>query len=243
MGNAMGGEGEGEGEGGLKTIPRPFSSLEWSHEAEEQSKSPTGIRFKGAQRPKWRPPAVDGGSAEKGSTAKAGGGVNLADNVFSSTKKTKQVEKTVPLAMHEGLKREKDQLAMQLKALAEKYEGAKKRVATLEEDLFTSQDICKKYEGMYVIPMNEDIDALSKSIAEIDKDIKKYNTAVVSSDDTGKPQPMHVPDSTAGKAQILLETKVQRMEHLVYTLKKRINKYENCVTIAVTQRSSIPRNS
>jgi len=154
----------------------------------------------------------------------------MADSVFSSTKKTKQVEKTVPLAIHESLKREKDQIAMQLKALAEKYEGAKKRVATLEEDLFTSQDICKKYEGMYVIPLNEDIDALTKSISEIDKDIKKYDTAIVKAEEgSERPQPLNVPDTAAGKAQILLETKVQRMEHLVYTLKKRINKYENCV--------------
>lgn len=155
---------------------------------------------------------------------------SLESNVFSSTKKTKQTEKTVPLALHETLKREKDQLAMQLKALAEKYEGAKKRVATLEEDLFASQDICKKYEGMYVIPLNEDLDALTKSISEIEKDIKKYDTAIVGQDE-GAPKalPIHLPDTTAGKSQVLLETKVQKMEHLVYTLKKRINKYENCV--------------
>ena len=163
----MGGEGEGES---LKTIPRPFSSLEWSHEAEEQSKSPTGVRFKGAQRPKWRPPAAtEDSTAKEGAAEKNRSLTAIADSVFSSTKKTKQVEKTVPLAIHDSLKREKDQLAMQLKALAEKYEGAKKRVATLEEELFTSQDICKKYEGMYVIPLNEDLDALTKSIAEIDK--------------------------------------------------------------------------
>lgn len=226
----MGGDGEGEGE--LKSIPRPFSSLEWSHEAEEQTKSPTGVRFKGAQRPKWRPPAADGspGGGKDGAADKQREMKSLTDNVFSSTKKTKQTEKTVPLAMHDALKREKDQLAMQLKALAEKYEGAKKRVATLEEDLFASTDICKKYEGMYVIPLNEDLDALTRSISEIDKDIKKYDTAIVGEDEGSKrPAPLHLPDSVSGKAQVLLETKVQRMEHLVFTLKKRINKYENCV--------------
>jgi len=127
----------GEGEE-LKSIPRPFSSLEWSHEAEEPSKSPTGVRFKGAQRPKWRPPAADG-SAPKDILDKEKGGMNDTSSVFSSTKKTKQTEKTVPLAMHEALKREKDQFSMQLKALSEKYEGAKKRTATLEEELFASQ--------------------------------------------------------------------------------------------------------
>merc|ERR1711990_40290 len=191
-GDRMGGE-EGEA-GGLKTIPRPFSSLEWSHEAEDQSKSPTGVRFKGAQRPKWRPPAADGVSeSNEGSSGKNRSMASMADSVFSSTKKTKQVEKTVPLAIHESLKREKDQLAMQLKALAEKYEGAKKRVATLEEDLFSSQDICKKYEGMYVIPLNEDLDALTKSISEIDKDIKKYDTAIVKAEEgSERPQPLNV---------------------------------------------------
>jgi len=224
----MGGEEEG---GELKSIPRPFSSLEWSHEAEDTSKSPTGVRFNGAQRPKWRPPAADGGTTSKGGGDEKNRSMgSLETSVFSSTKKTKQTEKTVPLAMHESLKREKDQLAMQLKALAEKYEGAKKRVATLEEDLFASQDICKKYEGMYVIPLNEDLDSLTKSISEIEKDIKKYDTAIVGQDE-GAPKavPMHLPDTVSGKSQVLLETKVQKMEHLVYTLKKRINKYENCV--------------
>jgi len=222
----MGGDGEEDGE--LKSIPRPFSSLEWSNEAAEISQSPTGVRFKGAQRPKWRPPAVDAPSGgDKGKAEKSLS--EIAAGVFSSKKTTKQTEKTVPLAMHESLKREKDQLSMQLKALAEKYEGAKKRCANLEEDLFASQDICKKYEGMYVIPLNEDLDSLTKSIGEIDKDIKKYDTAIVGSDDAPRQQPLHLPDTASGKAQVLLETKVQRMEHLVYTLKKRINKYENCV--------------
>ena len=40
---------------------------------------------------------------------------------------------------------------------------------------------------------------------------------------------LSLPESDGGKAQVLLETKVQRMEHLVYTLKKRVSKYENCV--------------
>merc|ERR1712159_592090 len=69
-------------------------------------------------------------------------------------------------------------------------------------------------------------------ISEIDKDIKKYDTAIVGSDDEGaknEKNQLHLPESSAGKTQILLETKVQRMEHLVFTLKKRINKYENCV--------------
>ena len=59
-------------------------------------------------------------------------------------------------------------------------------------------------------------------------DIKKFETAIV--DNEGPPKSnFALPDSGAGKAQVLLETKVQRMEHLVYTLKKRVNKYENCV--------------
>ena len=79
----------GEGEGELKAIPRPFSSLEWSHEAEEPSKSPTGVRFKGAQRPKWRPPAADGSPA-KDKLEKEKNALNDTSSVFSSTKKTKQ---------------------------------------------------------------------------------------------------------------------------------------------------------
>jgi len=129
--------GEGEGEGELKSIPRPFSSLEWSHTEEEPSKSPTGIRFKGAQRPKWRPPAADG-SPVKEKQDKLKSSSTEMEGVFSSTKKTKQTEKTVPLAAHEALKREKDQFSMQLKALSEKYEGTKKRVQILEEELFAA---------------------------------------------------------------------------------------------------------
>jgi len=150
------------------------------------------------------------------------------DTIFSSGQQTKQTEKTVPLVIHENLKREKDQLSMQLKALAEKYEGSKKRIGGLEQDLYTSQELTHKYEGMYVIPLNDDLQALTDSIAEIDKDIKKFETAIV--DNEGPPKSSFaLPDSGAGKAQVLLETKVQRMEHLVYTLKKRVNKYENCV--------------
>merc|ERR1712216_921319 len=119
---------------------------------------------------------------------------------------------------------------MQLKALSEKYEGAKKRLATLEEELFASQDICKKYEGMYVVPLTDDFENMTNDISDIEKDIKKYYTAIVDQDDGFKVKPtLHLPEASAGKAQILLETKVQKMEHLVYALKKRINKYENCV--------------
>jgi len=220
----MGKDGEGAQ---LKTIPRPFSTIEWSHENESNPVlSPTGVRFKGAQRPKWRPPAVEGSGESKDSTKQKL--KEFQDTIFSSGQQTKQTEKTVPLVIHENLKREKDQLSMQLKALAEKYEGSKKRIAGLEQDLFTSQSLTNKYEGMYVIPLNDDLQALTDSIGEIDKDIKKFETAIV--DNEGPPKSnFALPDSGAGKAQVLLETKVQRMEHLVYTLKKRVNKYENCV--------------
>ena len=94
------------------------------------------------------------------------------------------------------------------------------------------QDINKKYEQMYIVPMQDDFDRLSVDIADIEKDIKKFDTALTNEEGEGpfvpsKRQPL--PDSDAGKAQLLLETKVQKMEHLVFALKKRINKYENCV--------------
>ena len=41
-------------------------------------------------------------------------------------------------------------------------------LCTHNRELFALPDICRKYEGMYVIPLNEDIDALQKSISEID---------------------------------------------------------------------------
>ena len=136
----MGKDGEGAQ---LKTIPRPFSTIEWSHENESNPVlSPTGVRFKGAQRPKWRPPAVEGSGESKDSTKQKL--KEFQDTIFSSGQQTKQTEKTVPLVIHENLKREKDQLSMQLKALAEKYEGSKKRIAGLEQDLFTSQSLTNK---------------------------------------------------------------------------------------------------
>ena len=130
---------------GLKTIPRPFSTIEWSHEAEpDELASPTGVRFKGAQRPKWRPPAAEGGSTDADKETQKKKLKDFQDSIFSSGEKTKTSEKTVTLAIHEGMKREKDQLSMQLKALAEKYEGSKKRIAGLEQDLFTSQQLVAK---------------------------------------------------------------------------------------------------
>lgn len=136
----MGKEGEG-----LKTIPRPFSTIEWSHEAEPDAlASPTGVRFKGAQRPKWRPPASESaGSTDTDKESQKKKLKDFQDSIFTG-EKTKTSEKTVALAIHEGLKREKDQLSMQLKALAEKYEGSKKRIAGLEQDLFTSQQLVAK---------------------------------------------------------------------------------------------------
>ena len=80
------------------------------------------------------------------------------------------------------------------------------------------QDINKKYEQMYIVPMQDDFDRLSVDIADIEKDIKKFDTALTNEEGEGpfvpsKRQPL--PDSDAGKAQLLLETKVQKM-HLLY---------------------------
>ena len=99
------------------------------------------------------------------------------------------------------------------------------KVGTLSETLKNSDETVKAYENYKFVPDSVDYHGLQESIAQIEKDIVKFEIM------TGDPVPRNttisrLPASTEGKVQALVEMKFQRLEDLIFVLKKRILKLE-----------------